>query len=167
MAVLAVVVPAAAAFFILTRLTEQDTDFWPCFHLLSHPLRPFFEADPGRGSIPPDASYYAFEFVPKLFMGFWGWMGQPTILLPAPVYAVLAVAGALALAGLLLRLRNPPPVSCEERRQRTARRLLAGGIALMCLPIIYGPAVLPQSLVRPLAVRDDRPDRHRPGPRAA
>jgi hypothetical protein len=145
-AALLVVAPASAAFWILTRFTEQDTDFGPWLRLVVHPLRPFLEADPGRGSIPPDAPYYAFEFLPKIFMGFWGWMGQPSVLLPASAYAALAVATALACAGLLLRLRHPPPASDEERRRRTARRLMAAGIALMCLPIIYGPAVAGRNL---------------------
>jgi hypothetical protein len=131
---------------MVTRYTEQGTDIIPWIRLLAHPLRPLLEVDPGRGSIPPDAPYYAFEFLPKLFMGFWGWMGQPSILLPASAYALLAVATVLACAGLLRRLRNPAPASEEERRRLTARRLMAAGIVLMCLPIIYGPAVAGRNL---------------------
>ena len=38
-----------------------------------HPLRPLLYADPVSGSTePPGAPYYVFEFVPKLFISFWG-----------------------------------------------------------------------------------------------
>lgn len=146
MAAALVVLPAAFAVWVITRYTEAGTDLWPWIHLLSHPLRPFLDADPARGSIPPDAPYYAFEFLPKLFMGFWGWMGQPSILLPAWTYATLAVLTALSLTGLVLRVRRPAPASEEARARLTARRLLAVGVALMCLPIIYGPAIAGRNL---------------------
>jgi hypothetical protein len=145
-AALLVAAPAAVAFWIVTRFTEQGTDIGPWLLLLKHPLRPLFEADPARGSFPPDAPYYAFEFVPKLFMGFWGWMGQPSILLPAWTYAALAVFTGVSLIGLVRRLRHPAPASDEARRRQAARRLLAVGIGLMCLPIVYGPAIAGRNL---------------------
>jgi hypothetical protein len=141
-----VMVPAAAAIWLVTRYTEAGTDFGPWLQLLSHPLRPFFAADPGRGSIPPDAPYYVFEFLPKLFMGFWGWMGQPSLLLPAWSYAAIAVLMLATAAGLVMRLGGPAPASDDDRRRRLARALLAVGVALMCLPILYGPAVAGRNL---------------------
>jgi hypothetical protein len=141
-----VVVPAAAAFWLLTRYTEADTDFGRWIDLLFHPLRPLLEADPTRGSIPPDAAYYAFEFLPKLFTGFWGWMGQPSILLPAWAFAALVTVSLVSLAGLALRFRPGRESSSQERSTRAARFLMTVGIALMCLPIVYGPAIAGRNL---------------------
>src|SRR5262249_44178996 len=87
-----------------------------------------------------------FEFLPKMFMGFWGWLGQPSILLPAWVYAVCACATIVAALGLLLRLRLPRPDTDVERHRLLARRLLGVGIALMWVPIVYGPAIMGLSL---------------------
>jgi hypothetical protein len=141
-----VVIPAAAAFWLLTRQIEADTDFGRWTNLLAHPLRPLFEADPSRGSTPPDAPYYAFEFLPKLFMGFWGWMGQPSILLPAWMFGALVAITLIAIAGLVLRFRPGRESSPDERRGQLARSLLAAGVTLMCVPILYGPAIAGRNL---------------------
>jgi hypothetical protein len=137
-----VIVPTALAAWIVTRYTEYGTDLSPWIDLAFHPLRPFAPPDPARGgALAPNAAYYAFEFLPKLFMGFWGWMGQPSILLPAWTYAALAALTALALTGLVLRLWRPAPASDDERQRLTSRRLMALGVVLMCVPIVYGPAI--------------------------
>src|SRR5262249_3759219 len=65
------VLPAATAAWIIVYHTELGTNFEWWTDLLRHPLRPFILADPSRGSTPPHVAYYAFEFVPKMFIGFW------------------------------------------------------------------------------------------------
>jgi hypothetical protein len=136
------VVPAAIAAWIIIYHTELGTQIGAWTALVWHPLRPFIASDPGRGSVPPTGGYYLFEFLPKMFMGFWGWLGQPSILLPAWVYGVLACAMVLAAIGLLSRLRLPRPATDDERRRLLARRLLGAGIVLMWVPIVYGPAIM-------------------------
>jgi hypothetical protein len=136
------VVPAAIAAWIVINHTELGTQIGAWTALVWHPFRPFIDADPGRGSVPPTGGYYLFEFLPKMFMGFWGWLGQPSILLPPSVYGAVACAMVLAAIGLLSRLRLPPPATDEERRRLLARRLLAAGIVLMWVPIVYGPAIM-------------------------
>jgi hypothetical protein len=141
LAAVAIVVPIAAAAQIVLQHTELGTDLSPWRHAVFHPFKPFTTADPTRGFLGPGAPYYAYEFVPKLFEGFWGWMGQPSILLPAWLFAAILVAVLLSLVGLVLRLWGRKPATEEERRRLLARRLMAAGIALMCLPIVYGPAL--------------------------
>jgi len=137
----AIALPIAAAAQIVLQHTELGTDLSPWRHAVFHPFRPFTTADPTRGFLGPGGPYYAYEFVPKLFEGFWGWMGQPSILLPAWLFATLLVATLLSMAGLVLRLWGDKPATDEERRRQLARRLMAAGIGLMCLPIVYGPAL--------------------------
>jgi hypothetical protein len=137
-----VVIPVAVAGWIIVKHTEVGTDLAGWTVLLLHPLRPFISGDPSRGSVPPTFAYYMAEFFPKMFMGFWGWLGQPSILLPAWLYAALAVLTTLAAAGLVIRLREPRPANDDERRRLHARRLMAAGIVLMWIPIVYGPAVM-------------------------
>src|SRR5262245_34050611 len=141
-----VLVPAAIAVWLVAGYTELGTDLSPWIALIRHPLLPFGPADPGRGLAGVSAAYYLYEFAPKVFMGFWGWLGQPSILLPAWAYAVFAVVTIVAGTGLLLRLRHLAPVDDDERRRRTARRLMAAGIVMMCVPIIYGPAIAGRNL---------------------
>jgi hypothetical protein len=136
------IVPAAIATWIIVRHTELGTHLETWTDLVRHPLRPLLDADPARGAVPPKAGYYALEFLPKMFMGFWGWLGQPSILLPAWVYAVFAGAMILAAVGLVLRLRLPSPETDDERRRLLARRLLGAGIVFMWMPIVYGPAIM-------------------------
>src|SRR5262249_35710452 len=70
-AAVAIVVPAAIAVWIVTRYTEFDTNFGPWIALVRHPLWPF-TSNPAYAAAP-GAPYYAYEFLPKLFEGFWGW----------------------------------------------------------------------------------------------
>ncbi len=140
-AAVAVVVPVAISAQIVTQHTEVGTDLSPWFYLAYHPFLPFTTVNTARGWLGPGGPYYAYEFFPKLFEGFWGWMGQPSILLPAWIFAAILVAMLLSLAGLVLRLRHAAAPSDAERRRRLARRLMAAGIGLMWLPIIYGPAI--------------------------
>jgi hypothetical protein len=138
----AIALPAAAAVWLVMNRTEAGTDLGRWIDLLRHPIRPFVAADPTRGSIPPTLAYYAFEFLPKMFMGFWGWLGQPSILLPAWVYAVLGLLTVLAAVGLIARLRGAGQASGLEARRLLARRIMAAGIVMMWVPIVYGPALM-------------------------
>src|SRR5262249_46304215 len=47
-----------------------------------------------------------------------------------------------SIVGCLLRLRRASPSDPDARRQLLARRLMAFGILLMCVPIVYGPALM-------------------------
>src|SRR5262249_41808051 len=109
------VLPAATAAWIIVYHTELGTNFEWWTGLLRHPLRPFILADPSRGSTPPHVAYYAFEFVPKMFIGFWGWLGQPSIMLPAWTYGTFAALTILSAVGLVLRLRRRPTTDDERR----------------------------------------------------
>lgn len=145
LATVAIVAPAVAVVFLVTRGAEAGTDLTAWVGILRAPLRPF---EAGNGDGVPGAAYYAYEFLPKLFMGFWGWMGQPSILLPAEVYGGLAVLSVVAAAGLLLRIVTASRTerSDDDRRRLRARRLLALGVVLMCGPIVYGPAIAGRNL---------------------
>ena len=139
----AVILPAIAAVIVVTH-TEAGTDFGPWLRLIRHPLQPLLSADPSRGSSPPDLPYYVFEFFPKLFTGFWGWLGQPSLLLPAWTFALAAVLTMLAGIGMLMPASQS--AAADDRGRRKARRLLAIGIVLMMLPILYGPSVAGRDL---------------------
>src|SRR5262245_49755200 len=141
----AIVVPVVMAAVILTRYTEAGTDFGPWLQAARHPLRPLFAADPGRGTTPPDVPYYVFEFLPKLFTGFWGWLGQPSLLLPAWQFAAVAVLAILAAVGTLTPARRSISIADDPDRRR-ARVLQAIGVGLMMLPIVYGPSVAGRDL---------------------
>lgn len=99
----------------------------------AHPLTPFLrQADTGR--------YLLYEFVPKMFFGFWGWLGQPSILLPAAFYAAvfgLMVASAIGLARLVYsRVRRPAGLLVNG--EPSAFLVVAGiGVVTMLIPIVY------------------------------
>jgi hypothetical protein len=77
-----------------------------------------------------------YEFGPKMFLGFWGWLGQPSILLPAPVYAAFAVISKLGVIGLAVRAWAG--VVDDEARTRTRLAwFYAGGVFLTFAPILY------------------------------
>ncbi len=143
----ALTVPAVAmARFV--ALYNENGNLGPWFQLLRHPLRPLLYADPVFGSTePPGAPYYVFEFVPKLFISFWGWLGQPSILMPPVIYGALAaitIAGAAGAAVVLVSGRSQLFALHPERL--TALRVLAIGIVAMCVPIAYGPALAGRNL---------------------
>jgi hypothetical protein len=77
--------------------------------------------------------FLAFEFLPKQAFGFVGWLGQPSILLPAPLYAALLVAIALGLWGLLSITPGVP----LTREQRRFAWIGAAGVVLTMAPILY------------------------------
>ena len=81
----------------------------------------------------PDMSRHLWtEFAPKMFFGFVGWLGQPSVLLPPGVYAAAAAAAILAAAGIAMR--QGPSLS---RDQRKLGWLLAAGAVLAFAPILY------------------------------
>ena len=145
-AAVAIILPLVTAVIILTRHTEAGTDFGPWLQAARHPLRPLFAADPGRGTTPPDLAYYLFEFLPKLFTGFWGWLGQPSLLLPAWQFAFIGVLTIFAVIGTLTPVRRALAIVDDDAGRRRARALQAIGVGLMILPILYGPSVAGRNL---------------------
>ena len=146
LALLPLAAPAAALAVFVARYNESG-NLGPWFQLLRHPIRPLFYADPSYGSAqPPDASYYVFEFLPKLFISFWAWLGQPSILLPPPIYAALAVITIVGVAGASAVLITGRAPLALTRDQLTALRVLAIGVVAMCVPIAYGPAIAGRNL---------------------
>lgn len=113
--------------FQLLTLVGNDLEVWLA------PLRGHTNGLWSRGDTIP---YLLFEFAPKLFFSFIGWLGQPSILLPPWLYglsAVLILAGAV---GLLL----PPRWTVTARLSPEQRRVLAlmvVGIVVMLAPIVY------------------------------
>lgn len=92
-----------------------------------------FTRDPG---LP---KYFLFEFTPKMLFGFFGWMGQPSILLPAWLFAAFFITGILAGVGLIGRLlgqSGPPAVDGQNRILIIAML----GAACMLAPIVYAAA---------------------------
>ena len=77
--------------------------------------------------------YFAFEWAPKMFFGFWGWLGQPSILLPPAIYAALAVLTALSLWGLFL----PGSRESLTTDQRRSVWIFAAGVLVTLAPIVY------------------------------
>lgn len=143
---LAFLLPGLIAMWFIIHYVEEGTPLRQWLVLLRHPLGVLIDADPARGSTPPELAYYVYEYVPKLFMGFWGWLGQPSILLPAWLYAAFGILGAAAAAGLGLRsarMLAPRAADVEDvaSGRLLARRLLAAGIAIMLVPIIYAPVM--------------------------
>jgi hypothetical protein len=145
-AALAIVAPAVGAVWLVTHVIEAGTDLSPWVRILRDPFRPFGAGQ--GGAVPPGIGYYAFEFFPKLFMSFWGWMGQPSILLPAWVFGSLAALSAVSAVGLAIRLLRARALATtdDDRQRLRARRLLAFGVVLMCGPIVYGPAIAGRNL---------------------
>jgi hypothetical protein len=139
--------PVVALAWFVGQYNESG-NLGPWFQLLRHPIRPLFYADPAFGSTdPPGARYYVFEFFPKLFLSFWAWLGQPSILLPPPTYAILAVVSIVGVAGAVLVIASGRTAPIEGRPDRLlALRILAFGVAVMCVPIAYGPALAGRNL---------------------
>lgn len=77
--------------------------------------------------------YLAYEFLPKLFFSFCGWLGQPSILLPPWVYAALGVLFLLGIAGLLV----PDTWRSLTARQRRIVWILGAGFIFTLAPIVY------------------------------
>lgn len=98
---------------------------------LANPFSPFLQA-------PDTLPYFLFEFWPKLFVGFWGWLGQPSVLLPAWTYAVLLDLTLVAAVGLAVQCVRRPDWSRLVPGVSTRVLLISGaGVIAMLVPIIY------------------------------
>jgi hypothetical protein len=143
------VIPLVAAGFILT---ERWTTIAAVTAALAAPVLWAFTRPAAQGlrgdlgqSIAPilegyrgwitmyNLRFMTYEFTPKLFFGFWGWLGQPSILLPPPIYAALAAVSGVAVAGLFL----PSPSAAMAVSRRQLRRLLIIGFVVTLGPIVY------------------------------
>ncbi len=142
----AFLLPGLIAAWLVVRYVEEGTNLGQWLVLIRHPLGVLVDPDLARGSTPPELAYYVYEFVPKLFMGFWGWLGQPSLLLPAWLYAAFGIVVAASAAGLVARAVRTITARVAddgvgERDRLRARRLLAAGIGIMLVPIVYAPAL--------------------------
>jgi hypothetical protein len=138
---------AALTIAILPRTGEAWSELAPWLQTLRNPVAPFLSPDPSRGATPPTFAYYLFEFAPKMFLGFWGWLGQPSVLLPAWLFGGLAAATLVTLAGLAGAFGARWFASVQSGRVRwNIVVLFVAGIGLMLLPIVYAPAVAGRNL---------------------
>jgi hypothetical protein len=140
-------VPALLVPPFIARYNEWG-NLGPWFQLLRHPIRPLLYADPASGANdPPQLTYYVFEFFPKLFLSFWAWLGQPSILMAPLIYAALAVLTIVGAAGAVFVLATGRSALIGPHLERLrALRALGFGVAAMCLPIAYGPALAGRNL---------------------
>src|SRR5262249_10884346 len=76
----------------------------------------------------------------------WGWLGQPSLLLPAWLFAVFFVLTILAAVGTLTAGWRSVSIAADDAGRRRARVLQAIGVGLMLLPILYGPSVAGRNL---------------------
>ncbi|MBI3399995.1 MAG: hypothetical protein HY048_01135 [Acidobacteria bacterium] len=120
---------AALAFVIVPRPVEMQRD-------LTMWLAPMFSFFTLTWWNPYLWLHLKYELGPKMFLGFWGWLGQPSILLPAPVYAAFAVMSKLAAIGLVVRDRSAAADTTARERTRLAW-FYAGGVFLTFAPILY------------------------------
>jgi hypothetical protein len=124
---------AAVAFLVLTVLALRLRLFAHVQGDLRIAIAPFLPSYPYHWWPSDLPSYFVFEFAPKLFFSFCGWLGQQSLLLPAPAYAAMAVAFGVALYGLAARVREST-LSGEQRRVAV---IFVVGIGLTCVPILY------------------------------
>lgn len=117
----------AALLLALPQFSHLQSEFWDTF------VGSFAPSYNGGWFNPENRRYFAFEVFPKLFFGFWGWLGQPSILLPPVLYAILAVIGVIGFSGLLLK-DDREPLTSEQKRMAG---ILAAGFFLTLAPIIY------------------------------
>jgi hypothetical protein len=104
---------------------------------LGNPLAPFLRA-------PDTAKYLVFEFTPKMFFGFLGWLGQPSILLPAWFYAALfgvAVGSLIGLGALCGRRIRSSGDGAHDREPGSFLVVAAVGVVAMLIPIVYSTAL--------------------------
>jgi hypothetical protein len=124
----ALVAATALAFVIVPRPVEMQRD-------LTMWLAPLFSFFKLTWWNPYLWLHLKYEFGPKMFLGFWGWLGQPSILLPAPVYAAFDVISKLAAIGLVVRDRSAADTTARERTRLAW--FYAGGVFLTFAPILY------------------------------
>ena len=130
---------AALAFMVAPRPAELQRDLTTWLG----PMRTFFTL---TWWTPYLWWHLKYEFVPKMFLGFWGWLGMPSLLLPAPVYAAFAVISVLAAIGFLVRERSAEAHTTDGARTRLAW-FYAGGVFLTFAPILYANMMIERIIV--------------------
>ncbi|MBI3492853.1 MAG: hypothetical protein HY047_13910 [Acidobacteria bacterium] len=141
----ALIAATVAAFLIVPRPVEMQRDLT----MWLAPMLTFFKLTWWN---PYLWLHLKYEFIPKMFLGFWGWLGQPSILLPAPVYAAFAVTSSVALVGLAIPSWPGEPERRDDIAGPTAERrrlgwLYAGGVFLTFAPILYTNAMIDRIVV--------------------
>lgn len=131
-----VLIVPAALLLMLPQFAHLQTEIWDTL------VASFSPANSGGAFSLENRRYFAFEAFPKLFFGFWGWLGQPSILLPPWLYASLGVIAAIGLAGLLLT-NDRDPLTAEQRRMAW---VFAAGFLLTLAPIIYANLFISRNL---------------------
>jgi len=129
----------------LPRTSEAWQELAPWLQILRNPIAPFLAPDQARNVTPPPLAYYVFEFAPKMFFGFWGWLGQPSILLPPWLFGTLAVVTMLSATGLIIALARRAVAPRGAVRWHLVL-LLATGLGMMLLPLAYAPAIAGRNL---------------------
>ena len=126
----------AALLLLLPQFGHLQTEIW------DNLVASFSPAHSGGMLSLENRRYFAFEVFPKLFFGFWGWLGQPSILLPPALYAIFAVMTALGAAGWLLT-RDREPLTPEQTR---LGGIFAAGLVFTLAPIIYANLFISRNL---------------------
>lgn len=93
---------------------------------------------------PATPEYFAFEFAPKMFMSFWGWLGQPSILLPPWLYAAFLDVSVLAAAGFAVWL--PRTLWNGDPGTRKTISIMLVGILCSLGVIVYANLVVDRNL---------------------
>jgi hypothetical protein len=131
---------AALAFVAVPRPAEMERDLT----MWLAPMLILFKLTWWTPYLWPHLEY---EFVPKMFLGFWGWLGQPSILLPAPVYSAFGVTSVVAAIGLVVGGR---PDTVDEAGAGQTTRLASfygGGVFLTLAPILYTNVMIERIVV--------------------
>jgi hypothetical protein len=81
---------------------------------------------------PDTLAYLIVDFLPRMFLGFIGFLGQPSLLLPPSVYAGVAVVFIIGAVGTML-----PRPQIRTPAQRRLAWIFAAGVALAFAPILY------------------------------
>ena len=126
----------AALLLLLPQFHHLQGEFWDTI------VASFSPAHSGGMFSLENRRYFSFEMFPKLFFGFWGWLGQPSILLPPALYAAFAVMAAIGVAGWLLT-HDREPLSAEQTR---VGWILAAGFAFTLAPIVYANLFISRNL---------------------
>ena len=126
----------AALLLLLPQFRHLQGEIWDTL------VGSFSSAHSGGVFSLENRRYFPFEMFPKLFFGFWGWLGQPSILLPPPLYAAFAVMAAIGVAGLLLKT-DREPLTFEQTR---VAWILAAGFAFTLAPIVYANLFISRNL---------------------
>ncbi len=131
---------AALAFVAVPRPAEMERD-------LTMWLAPMLIAFKLTWWTPYLWPHLEYEFAPKMFLGFWGWLGQPSILLPAPAYAAFGVISALAAIGLVVGGQSAAVDAAGAARTTRLAWFYGGGVFLTLAPILYTNVMIERIVV--------------------